>query len=258
MQTMSDKHIRGIDVSHHQPDMPWEALKAEGIEFVYIKATEGVTYQDPKYKQHYEGARRAGLKIGFYHYARPYNDPRKEVENLLKATKDLPRDLPYALDIETDEDRFGASHITRFCKVWLETIEQRTGETPILYTYTHFAKSYLGKELARWPLWIAHYGVKTPGHNGIWDKWSIFQYTSDGGLKSYRGRLDLNVMEPDFLEQEKGIFPDVPANHWAASGIQFAKEKGLLVGDTKGNFNPNEPVTRAQLAVVLKRLLEGK
>jgi len=253
MQAKTDRHMRGIDVSRHQPDMPWEELKAEGIEFVYIKATEGVTYQDPKFKEHYAGAKRAGLKVGFYHYARPYNDPRLEVGNLLETTKDYPHDLPYALDIEVNEGRSRAD-LTLFCKLWLETIQERTGESPILYTYTSFAKSYLGPELNRWPVWIAHYGVDRPGNNGIWDRWAIFQYTSDGGLESYNGRLDLNVMEADFMS--KSVFPDVPNNHWAAADISWAKEQGLLVGDDKGNFSPDQPVTRAQLAAVLKRLKE--
>lgn len=260
MQAKTEKHIKGVDVSRHQPDMPWMEMRAEGIQFAYIKATEGVTYQDPKFKDHYMGAKRAGLKIGFYHYARPYNDPREEVKNLLNTTKDFPHDLPFALDIETNENKFGREHITFFCKVWLETIEQITGETPVIYTYTHFAKQYLGKELAKWPLWIAHYGVDRPGDNGIWDRWMVFQYTSDGGLKSYKGRLDLNVMEPDFFngKREKRVFSDVSPDHWAYADIIWAKEQGLLVGDNYGNFNPDQPVTRAQLAAVLRRLKEAK
>ncbi|WP_309121003.1 GH25 family lysozyme [Paenibacillus sp.] len=199
MQTRTDKHIKGIDVSRHQGAIDWMAMRAAGVQFVYIKATEGVTYIDMKLKEHYSGARRAGLRIGFYHYARPYNDPRKEVENLLKATKDLPHDLPFALDIETNEGKYNREQITFFSKKWLEEIERLTGETPIVYTYTHFAKSYLGPELRPWPVWIAHYGVKTPGDNGVWGNWAAFQYTSDNDGLPYNGRLDVNVMEPDFF-----------------------------------------------------------
>ena len=32
---------QGIDVSSHQPDINWPAVKANGIQFAYIKATEG-------------------------------------------------------------------------------------------------------------------------------------------------------------------------------------------------------------------------
>lgn len=198
MQTRSDKHIVGIDVSHHQGEIDWMKMRAAGVRFVYIKATEGVTYQDPAMQRHYIGAKRAGLKVGFYHYARPYNDPREEVKNLLATTRLFPHDLPYALDIETNEGKFGLDHITLFCKLWLSTIETRTGETPIVYTYTHFAKSYLDKELGKWPVWIAHYKASKPGDNGIWDTWAAWQYTSDNDGLPYPGRLDVNVMEPEF------------------------------------------------------------
>ncbi len=257
MQAINDTHILGIDVSHHQPTMPWKDLKAEGVEFVYIKASEGVTYDDPKMMDHYNGAKAAGLKVGFYHYARPYNDPVKEVENLLDDTKHLQRDLPYVLDIETDEgDRFGREYIASFAFDFITELEARTGEKPILYTYTSFAKENLDKRVAKWPVWIAHYGVKKPGANGIWKEWLIFQYTSDGGLKSYKGRLDLNRAERSLLMAERKIFNDVSESHYFAADIEWASRNKLIAGDTDGNFKPDEPVTRAQLAAILRRALQ--
>jgi len=206
LQTGTDKHIKGIDVSRHQGAIDWGAMRKSGVQFVYIKATEGATYTDPKLKEHYAGARQAGLKIGFYHYARVYNDPRKEVENLLAATKGLQYDLPFALDIEQHEgdfvkhrDKYTRTFVSDFCRRWLQHIEKLTGEKPIVYTYTAFTKAYLDKTLATWPVWIAHYGVKTPGENGVWDRWVIHQYTCDNDGLPYNGGLDVNVMEPDFL-----------------------------------------------------------
>lgn len=50
-----------------------------------------------------------------------------------------------------------------------------------------------------------------------------------------------------------GIFPDVSFRHWAAEGIAFVKEHNLMRGKDDGKFYPEEPLTRAELAVVLKR-----
>ena len=44
--------------------------------------------------------------------------------------------------------------------------------------------------------------------------------------------------------------------HWAQSEIMWAIENGLMKGVSDSNFSPNEPLTRAQLAVVLKRFYE--
>jgi len=49
------------------------------------------------------------------------------------------------------------------------------------------------------------------------------------------------------------IFPDVPADHWAAEAIRFAKDNGLMLGEKGGMFYPEKPLTRAQMAVILKR-----
>lgn len=43
------------------------------------------------------------------------------------------------------------------------------------------------------------------------------------------------------------------AGHWAESSIQYAIANGLMAGRGSG-FAPNEPVTRAELAVVVERL----
>lgn len=53
-----------------------------------------------------------------------------------------------------------------------------------------------------------------------------------------------------------GPFPDVPTNHWAAEAIRAVREAGLMTGMADGTFGPNEPVTRAQLAVILAKLLK--
>lgn len=53
-----------------------------------------------------------------------------------------------------------------------------------------------------------------------------------------------------------GMFPDVPSDHWAKGAIDKLAQLGLLKGDEAGNFRPEEPVTRAQLAAVLYRVLK--
>ena len=45
-------------------------------------------------------------------------------------------------------------------------------------------------------------------------------------------------------------FRDVPATHPQAGAIQYATERGLVSGYTDGNFRPNEPVTRGELAIL--------
>ncbi len=51
----------GMDVSNYQGNINWPAQKAAGAAFVYIKATENTTFQNPYFAQQYNGAYAAGL-----------------------------------------------------------------------------------------------------------------------------------------------------------------------------------------------------
>ena len=44
IKTGNEPAVYGIDVSHHQQKINWEEVYAQGIRFVFIKATEGVEW----------------------------------------------------------------------------------------------------------------------------------------------------------------------------------------------------------------------
>jgi hypothetical protein len=48
-----------------------------------------------------------------------------------------------------------------------------------------------------------------------------------------------------------GTFADVPADHWAAAWIEQLAAEGITSGCGNGNYCPESPVTRAQMAVFL-------
>ena len=48
-------------------------------------------------------------------------------------------------------------------------------------------------------------------------------------------------------------FPDVPDNHVHADGIAWAAENDLMRRYNNGNFGPEDPVTRGQLATIFHR-----
>lgn len=64
---------KGIDVSSHQPNVNWGSVKANGVQFAYIKATEGTGYKSPQFNSQYVGATKKNLIRGAYHFALPVN-----------------------------------------------------------------------------------------------------------------------------------------------------------------------------------------
>jgi lysozyme len=200
MQSRSEQNIRIIDVSKWQGVIDWAAVAASGVRGVMIKATEGIGYIDPLFRTNALGAMSAGLEVGFYHYCRP-ETPHiaiQEAYHFIDTVAGIPVTLPHALDVEGEAADLGPSRLTGWCCQWLEMVEQRSGHPVMLYTGAAFARFFLGTQLARWPLWIAHYKVNQPMANGTWDRWAMFQYSDEGQVDGIAGKVDLNEMEFGF------------------------------------------------------------
>lgn len=52
------------------------------------------------------------------------------------------------------------------------------------------------------------------------------------------------------------LFKDVSPSFWAYSAIQDLAQKGIIHGNSDGNFRPNDYVTRAQLSVILDNMIK--
>lgn len=69
--------IHGIDISHHQGEIDWEVLRNNGmidkypVRFVMIKATEGASNLDRRFKENFHQAREYGFVRGAYHSGAP-------------------------------------------------------------------------------------------------------------------------------------------------------------------------------------------
>lgn len=60
--------VHGVDVSIYEPNVNWRALRAQGFRFALIRATSSTGYVDPKFTEHWAGARAEGILRGAYHY----------------------------------------------------------------------------------------------------------------------------------------------------------------------------------------------
>lgn len=69
------------------------------------------------------------------------------------------------------------------------------------------------------------------------------------------------ILDREYLDYEKmkvadRTFFDVSESHWAIEDITLLGNIGVMVGDTSGNFNPDNNITRAEIAVIMGRLKE--
>ncbi len=96
--------VPGIDVSHHQGAINWTAVRGAGIQFAYLKTTEGTGFKDPRFNTNYVAAYRAGVIRGGYHFALPNRSSgAAQADFFFRNGGAWSRDnrtLPGALDIE--------------------------------------------------------------------------------------------------------------------------------------------------------------
>lgn len=187
------EQLQGIDVSDHQGTVDWTAVQQAGKVFVFIKATDGITWTDPDFATNWSGARAAGLLRGAYHFYETDDDPTAQAQNFLNAVQLEPGDLPPVVDIEKLDSGSTASQTVQDLQTWLDVVEKATGRVPIIYTSHGFWSSLGTSAFGSYPLWIAEYGVQSPTLPAGWAGWTFWQYSETGTVSGITGSVDLNV-----------------------------------------------------------------
>ena len=69
----------GIDVSKYQGDIDWNAVKAAGVRFAFVRvgyrgSEYGTLQEDPYFRKNLAGANAAGIKTGAYIFSQALNE----------------------------------------------------------------------------------------------------------------------------------------------------------------------------------------
>lgn len=197
--------MEGMDVSVYQRSIDFPAAAADGIQIVYIRASYGETGVDSYLTRHYEGAKAAGLHFGFYHYmdATTVEGARRQARHFAGLIRDLGADCRPVMDYET----FGSmthDQISAVGVAFLETLEAQLGQTPMVYSDSYSVNNRFSDALARWPLWVAEYGVTSPNVSRYWDTWAGWQYTDQGRVSGVSGNVDRDWFTSAVLLEQSG------------------------------------------------------
>jgi len=189
--------VHGIDVSKYQGDVDWHAVRRAGIDFAFIKATEGGDHSDDRFQDNWSAARAAGMPRGAYHY---YYFCRPALEQAAWFINHVPKDasaLPPVLDLEwthkskTCTYRPDPATVQREGRIFLAALTAYYGKRPVIYTTVDF---YRDAELWQldYPFWLrsvaGHPSDVYPGQ-----RWHFWQYTGTGLVPGIEGPTDLNV-----------------------------------------------------------------
>ena len=208
-----------IDLSHHNPEPDWSALKGSGVVGVILKATEGTGYVDPTYHARRLDAEVAGLVVNSYHYLKPGNIGLQMLHYLDTVTPQ--RGERVIVDYEDagstlDELELAVATL-RATGLGLQVTVYGGGKLKAQLGGDH------NEKLAQASLWIAHYTPHAAPSwpRGTWPVWSLWQYTDKALASGISERVDGNRFNG----------PAGNALKWMSPAVQAAPPVKLPVPD---------------------------
>jgi lysozyme len=191
--------VHGIDISRHNKAIDWNRLKKSGVDFPFIKATEGREDRDVRYREFWRAAKRVGIPRSAYHFYYFCAPPEAQAANYIKAVPKSDSALPPILDVEWNPDsptctkRPPASTVVNHLSRWLKKIEAHYGQKPIIYTAPDFYEAnFSNGELPGYQYWLR--SVKADPKYVYGNRpWVFWQYTGTGSIPGIEGAVDINA-----------------------------------------------------------------
>lgn len=179
-----------VDISGNNGSVDLAKAKAAGVKAVFIKATEGATYQDPTFAANLKKARDQSLLVGAYHFgtAMPAADQVGNfVNTVVKAAGSFKGIVP-AFDVERNDPTPGNTISPQIADDWVQAFATKTGLQPVIYAGGWLrGKGGATQHMKALSLWLAAY-VDTPETIPTWADWTFWQYT-DGLNGPFKGTI---------------------------------------------------------------------
>lgn len=184
----------GIDVSHHNGWIDWNKVaENKHIQFVYVKATQGVGYVDPMFRRNVKEARKVGLEVGVYHFFTSKKTGKEQFayfKNTIRH-KYIGTIVP-VVDVEYSGVKgMGAANLRRELKDFCQLVEKEYGRKPVIYTNSGIYNGWMNGEFDDYIMWICRYGIKPHLKNNA--PYQIWQFTEHGRVNGIGGYTDLDV-----------------------------------------------------------------
>jgi lysozyme len=182
----------GVDVSSHQGSIDWQRVARDGIDFAYIKATEGADHGDRRFRANWARAKAAGIEPGAYHFFTLCRSGADQAANFLDAVPTDLRTLAPAVDLELRGNctrRPEPSILRRELLTFVRTVESSTGRRVVLYLGDDVETLYHVSTVLHRPIWTRNL-LRRPGLDG----WQLWQANDRGHVDGIDADVDIDVM----------------------------------------------------------------
>ena len=199
--------VRGIDVSRHNGEIDFRKVRESGIDFVFIKASEGVTFKDSLFHKNIVGAQSHDLKTGAYHFFRFDCEGVDQALNFLDVLGKNTLDLGLVIDVEkAGNPDVPKEDVKRRLGSMVEYLNL-LGHRVMIYTNVDGYYDFIAETLPGCPLWICGFQ-----QNPINTEWLFWQYDHHGNVEGIAGDVDLNTFFGSrdewnkYLSSEVGVY----------------------------------------------------
>ena len=178
--------LEGIDVSHYQGDISWRAVaENHKVKFVYVKASEGSSYQDPNFTHNRETAAKYHIAVGAYHYYSISKTGTEQADNFISAVPKKKGSLPPAIDIEANVT--SQSDFKSQLSDYVSAVTKYYGQKPVFYVPPK-VYNLLYDDYAGYHFWVIDVNDSKPSVTG----WTFWQYSNKGKIAGISGNVDLD------------------------------------------------------------------
>jgi lysozyme len=225
--------LQGVDVSHYQGTVDWTSAKTAGIAFGFAKATESTTDIDPDFATNWAAMKAASIVRGAYHFFDSSVDPTSQATYCLATVGTLEAgDLPIVLDFE---DLNGEPEATAVANAvtFLAAVTSSTGKKAILYMSSDFLSGTY-PALEPYTLWVANYGVTSPGIPPEWTTWTFWQNSDSGTVSGISGATDLDEFNGTLTQLGALTGGSASSSSSSSSGGSSGGSSGSSSGSSSG------------------------
>lgn len=185
--------VQGIDVSHHQGAIDWDALATAPPHFVYMKASEGGDFRDTRFVENWRESARVGIRRGAYHYFTLCRPGVDQARNFIDAVPVDRAALPPAVDLEfvgNCSRRPPREDFLAELRAYLDLVEGHYGRRALIYTTRSFYRRYLEGDVEDRPYWLRSLVVEPRFRDAGWTVWQYHDRSTRAGIA---GPVDLNA-----------------------------------------------------------------
>lgn len=205
-----DKYsVMGVDVAHYQGVIDWNKLEEQGVDFAFIKATEGSGHVDCFSKSNLNNISKTNIYHSAYHFFSFDSSGETQAENYISAVDKNKINLPPVIDVEyygnKSKENPSEEETCAILSPLLSELESYYGKKPIIYTTLPLYFKYIKNNFSDHTIWIRNINCEPSFIN-----WTFWQYSDKGKLEGYDGieeNIDLNVYNgsmQEFIEEFNG------------------------------------------------------